>query len=235
MDAELLVMITLMKNPEFADRFKHALTRYDGHKTDKALGKLFGVSSTMICSYRNGQKLPSAPTAISISDQLNVNVDWLILGRGAPDTCDADTGTYMVREPRRTYGNEVKLTQVKSLPLVTLSQVGTLEDSTEIWETACSDNVAFAVKVSGDSMRNPNGTPTLPSGFIALVDPYSEYQNESIVLAVLPDTNGEGTIKQLVRDGGKTFLRPLNPQYQMFEAPEGTEIIGVIPHAESKL
>jgi len=70
-----------MRYLEFAERFKKACIDADMPKPAVALGKILGVSSTMVYNYRNGEKLPSTDTLAKIATLLNVSIDWLINGR----------------------------------------------------------------------------------------------------------------------------------------------------------
>lgn len=71
-----------MRYPDFAKRFKQACIDANLPKSGVELGKLLGVSSTMIYNYRNGEKLPSSDTLGDMARILNVSIDWLINGKG---------------------------------------------------------------------------------------------------------------------------------------------------------
>jgi transcriptional regulator with XRE-family HTH domain len=73
-----------MKHPKFAERFNQAVALSGVESTQKALGKLLGVSEVMIWSYRNGEKLPRMAMAINMADEFGVSVDWLLQGTGEP-------------------------------------------------------------------------------------------------------------------------------------------------------
>lgn len=71
-----------MKYPEFAQRLIQAIKASGLPDTQAELATLFGVSGVMIWSYRNGDKMPRMSTAIRIADALNINVEWLLTGKG---------------------------------------------------------------------------------------------------------------------------------------------------------
>lgn len=73
-----------MKHPKFAERFNQAVTLSGVESTQKALGKLLGVSEVMIWSYRNGEKLPRMAMALNMAEEFGVSIDWLLQGRGEP-------------------------------------------------------------------------------------------------------------------------------------------------------
>ncbi len=73
-----------MKHPKFAERFNQAVALSGVESTQKALGKLLGVSEVMIWSYRNGEKLPRMAMALKMAEEFGVSIDWLLQGRGEP-------------------------------------------------------------------------------------------------------------------------------------------------------
>ena len=68
-----------MKHPEFAKRFNQAVSLSGVESTQKALGKLIGVSEVMIWSYRNGEKLPRMAMALNMAEIFGVSIDWLLM------------------------------------------------------------------------------------------------------------------------------------------------------------
>lgn len=76
---------------------------------------------------------------------------------------------------------------------------------------------AFALRVVGDSMTNPLPTGrTFPEGTIIIVDPGRAAGPGDFVIAKDVQTQ-QATFKQLTTDGGRWFLRPLNPAYPTIE------------------
>jgi SOS-response transcriptional repressor LexA len=82
----------------------------------------------------------------------------------------------------------------------------------------------FALRVHGDSMISESHD-SFPEGSVLIVEPDMEAISGDYVIA--KNLEGETTFKQLVKDGGEYFLKPLNPRYPI--RPLGTaEIIGVV-------
>ncbi|MDI1272488.1 S24 family peptidase [Polaromonas sp.] len=82
----------------------------------------------------------------------------------------------------------------------------------------------FALRVQGDSMVGTN-LDSFPEGSLLIVEPEMQAIPGDYVIAL----NGENetTFKQLIRDGGELFLKPLNVRYPI--RPLGNaEIIGVV-------
>jgi len=91
--------------------------------------------------------------------------------------------------------------------------------------TANVSSQSFALRVKGDSMTNPHGTPSIPEGSMVVVDPNAHCDNGNIVVARLNDSM-EATIKKLVIDGGQRYLKPLNPAYPTIAINGNCHIIG---------
>jgi SOS-response transcriptional repressor LexA len=89
---------------------------------------------------------------------------------------------------------------------------------------------AFALRVMGDSMTNPHGAPSFPEGTIIIVDPERSAQPGKFVV-VRQNLDSECTFKQLVRDGGVHYLKPLNPRYPVLEMLPDAVVSGVVIQA----
>ena len=82
----------------------------------------------------------------------------------------------------------------------------------------------FALRVHGDSMIS-DSHDSFPDGSIVIVEPDFEALPGDYVIA--KNANGETTFKQLVKDAGEFYLKPLNTRYPI--KPLGdAEIIGVV-------
>jgi SOS-response transcriptional repressor LexA len=82
----------------------------------------------------------------------------------------------------------------------------------------------YALRVHGDSMASELGD-SFPEGSIIVVEPDLEVLPGDYVIAL--NEHAQTTFKQLVRDGGEFYLRPLNPRYPI--KPLGAaRVIGVV-------
>jgi SOS-response transcriptional repressor LexA len=84
----------------------------------------------------------------------------------------------------------------------------------------------FALRVSGDSME-----PDFTEGSILIVEPEMEAQPGDFVIAKNGDD--ETTFKQLIRDAGDWYLKPLNPRYPLKALGKST-IVGVVRAVERR-
>lgn len=76
-------------------------------------------------------------------------------------------------------------------------------------ESACSELEPYALRVLGDSME-----PEFPEGCIIIVDPGHVPHDGSYVVV---EFAGDVFFRQLVFDGERRFLKPLNAKYGGFE------------------
>lgn len=83
----------------------------------------------------------------------------------------------------------------------------------------------FALEVSGESMM-----PRFPPGMRLIVEPEMDYQSGDFVIA---KNGGDATFKQIVKDGGVWYLKPLNPQFPTLPLADA-HVIGVVREAVIK-
>ena len=81
--AYCLSMAKSGKDNEFASRFKRMVDEKGwGNLGRLELGKKLGVSTSCAHFYLNGERLPSIDSARNIADIFNVQVEWLLTGKG---------------------------------------------------------------------------------------------------------------------------------------------------------
>lgn len=206
-----------MKHPDFAMRFKQAVKHAGVEDTQEALSRLLGVSTVMIWSYRNGDKLPRMNTATRIANILGVSVEWLLTGTGkGPDGIGGheSIGDRDVVASPRIHGH---------VPLISWGQASVFCEAADLsepgdaeaWLPCPADHSgrAYALRVTGDSMTSPCPNPaqkSYPEGTIIFVDPDKPLTNGCRVIAKL---NSQVTFKIYAEDMGRIFLRPINFSY----------------------
>jgi SOS-response transcriptional repressor LexA len=134
--------------------------------------------------------------------------------------------------PARDLQREVPL-----ISWVQAGQWGELEDTfqpgdAEKWIATYAkvSKHAFALRIVGDSMTNPTGAPSFPEGTVIIVDPERAAAPGKFVV-VRQNVDTECTFKQLVRDAGRHFLKPLNPRYPLLEMLPDAVVAGVLVQA----
>ena len=184
--------------------------------TEEAFGKLVGVSRGAVQQWEKGDTAPKRARQVAVANALGISVAQLM--------ADGDT----VEDGPRIYGK---------VPLLSDVQAGDFHEFVDNFHPgdggqeliATSVPIrqhTFALRVKGDSME-----PEFHEGMILIVEPEMDAQPGDFVVA--RNGNGETTFKQLVKDGGDYFLRPLNTRYPI--RPVGdTRIIGVVRAVERR-
>lgn len=103
-------------------------------------------------------------------------------------------------------------------------QPGAAEDWEEV--TVPVSKHAFALRVRGDSMVQPDGVG-FPEGTIIIVDPELQAKHGDYVV-VRFEHSDEATFKRLVVDGPLKLLKPLNPTYPTMPITEDARLAGVV-------
>ena len=126
---------------------------------------------------------------------------------------------------------------VQTVPLISWVQAGKWEEAVDIYQPGEADDWvpinqntgpnAFALTVIGDSMISPYGSHSYPPGTIIVVDP-AVFADPGRRVVARHVESGEVTFKELARDGGMTYLKPLNPQYPLMHVDEDWEVLGVV-------
>lgn len=118
-----------------------------------------------------------------------------------------------------------------------LSDWERLADCAEGTPTLLSDHLAdgpsYWLPVEGDAMNSPMGL-SVPAGMLVLVDSGRVAEVDALVIARLPG-NPTAVFRQLVEEGGQRYLLPLNPTWPKMPLEEGTEVLGVVVQAFSRL
>lgn len=187
------------------------LARKHAKLTQTQLARLADIKSqsTIAELEKTGLGSTFAPALARVT---GVSVDWLATGKG-----------HML-----PVENTRPISAKKKVPLISWVQAGNwceVEDvfaagEADEWESAYQstpgDN-AFALLVSGDSMTSPYpGELSFPPGTIIIVDPARASGPGDYVVAKDVSTQ-QATFKRLTFDGGRWFLKPLNPTYPTLE------------------
>jgi SOS-response transcriptional repressor LexA len=170
-------------------------------------------------------KSPRDPTIQPIADYFGVTVSDLRYG-------EIDTTVSDNLHP----GPELK----GRVPLISWVQAGNWSSVVDNFHPGQADEWiettvpvrqhTYALRVNGDSMTNPSGSPSFPHGIIIIVEPEVEAIPGAFVV-VRQNNDEECTFKQLVKDAGVFFLKPLNPAYPLMRLAEDAVICGVVREA----
>jgi SOS-response transcriptional repressor LexA len=215
-----------MKLKTFGERLREA--REAAGLTQDQVGNLFRDPKTgkpltrnSVANWELDVNMPEANKLPVLSLALKVSVDFLFTGK--------------------TSGNTEAGPVVHRVPIISWVQAGNWASVVDNFQPGEADAWAettspphrhtYALRVRGDSMTNPNGEPSFPDGQIIIVEPDAIDSADRMIGALLivrRQEDDEATFKKLVKDGGKLYLRPLNPQYPMMELREGDVVCGVV-------
>jgi SOS-response transcriptional repressor LexA len=195
-----------------------------------------GVSQSLITKIESGNAQESRK-ASKLASVLGVDTNWLVTGK-QPDYIEGEVIRQENTNSDKTGNNNLAIYtgKQKMIPLISWVQAGAWCEAIDNYSVGdaedwlpcpnnCSDNT-YALKVRGDSMTAPHGLSFIEGCFI-YVDPLMPITSGCKVIAKLEISN-EVTFKEYREDGGKRYLKPLNPQYLMQEITADTHICGVI-------
>ncbi|KIU47515.1 peptidase S24 [Pseudomonas putida] len=174
---------------------------------------------------------PRQANVEKIAKALGVTSNWLWHGTNTPPeiTVIPNAGSNVEPGPR-IRGLVPLISWVQAGAWCEIQDVKDLQDA-EVW-LPCAvshSHATYALRVRGLSMFNPHERRSFREGDIIFVDPAKECENGSLIIAKLADSQ-EATFKQLVIEGSRQFLKPLNPLWPdpIIELPEDATICGVV-------
>tara|TARA_R100001377_G_scaffold78264_1_gene55901 strand:+ start:88 stop:723 length:636 start_codon:yes stop_codon:yes gene_type:complete len=193
--------------------------RIEKNLTQRALGDKVGVSATSITYWENAEVEPKNKHLSSLARALDCAPDYILHGA--------------------TFGGEVSIAPIHSrIPLIRWNEVYSfyqgefmkLNEEVVDWlycPVQCGENT-FATTVNGDSMTSPYpNNKSYPAGIIIFIDPDADIVTGCRVMAKIEEST-EATFKEYIVEGGKKFLKPINPQYPIAEFSTGDKVIGVV-------
>ena len=184
-----------------ADRLKFARERRK--MTQETLRSAAGLRHQSIIGNLESGTRKSSTYLPAIANVLGVNALWLAEGKGAMEATDHNV----------EQGPDIH----EQVPLISWIQAGEwceIVDNfhpgdAEQWlpSPKKSSSKTYALRVRGISME-----PKFQAGDIIFVDPEASYDHGKYVVVRL-EAEKEATFKQLVIEGEKKYLRPLNPDW----------------------
>ncbi|KIF80789.1 LexA family protein [Noviherbaspirillum autotrophicum] len=190
------------------------------------LAKRVGVSSWQTVQQweKEGGTAPKRSRLDAVAQALNVTVDWLLSG---PDIVVRSGNTIMVAEIKTTgrkpdFNVQDIESNQKPIPLISWVQAGDWCEAQDQYNVGDAEEWiacpvkhgprTYALRVRGESMRNPGSKPSFDDGDVIFVDPDRAAEHKSLVITKLEETN-EATFKRLLIDGKSWYLEALNPSW----------------------
>lgn len=208
---------------QIADRLRAAMKKSHTLKTQAALQHKSGVGQATIGRILRCEGDTRIETLYDLAKALDVSVSFFT-GELANVSLAANQETF------------------RKAPIISSVQAGAwreaadieLSDDSDHWMSVppnTGDN-AFWLRVDGDSMTASAGQ-SVPEGSLILVDPCVPAENGRLVVAKIFGTE-EATFKKLIIDGGRKYLKPLNPAYPLIEMTPECYIVGAVVEAKQR-
>lgn len=190
--------------------------------TQEVLASKMGITRAAITHYLAGRRVPPLAQFQKLAFILKTEPAWLQFGvtskKSKPDLKVKDSASIV--------------------PILTLEQAGksayvnsqVKEDAEKVpcFCTQPDDGRLYAVRVKGDSMIASSGyEKSFYENDILVVDPDKKLVHGCYVIASLARSK-EAIFKQYVKDGDKTYLKPLNKQYPLIEVSSNLIVHGVV-------
>ena len=195
------------------------------------LAELCGVKSWQtVQQWENGKTAPSRKRLELVAHALGVSSNWLVTGNGPATLTDVQSAGFVNFKSVALVGFKV--------PLISWVRAGTWTDIEDLYQPGEADEwvnpissspgkASFALTIEGDSMTGGSNGVGFPQGSTIIVDPERSPQAGDYVVAKDVVTQ-QATFKKLTTDGGRWFLKPLNPAYPTIEIDDpAMRVIGV--------
>lgn len=203
------------------DRIRNRRKELKQRQEDVALA--LGINRVAISQWERDETQPNGTNLFRLARVLSCPPEWILNGIGEPNDMKLDNAE--MGPPLQ--GMVPLINSVQAGAWTTIKEMNIPFEQIEFVRSVSAVSPhAFALRVVGDSMFNPSHPKSLSDGDIVTVDPNVQTINGSIVVALL-ENEEQATIKMLVIEGTKRFLRPLNPQFPIINIEENTRIIGV--------
>ncbi|EMK3400842.1 TPA: hypothetical protein NKZ51_004554 [Vibrio parahaemolyticus] len=196
--------------------------RLDAGLTMKAVEAATGILASNQSKIELGENTaPGFATIARLADYYSLSLD------GINDAMKTSSSNSVVAARAR---------KCVQLPVISWVQAGSWRESIAVLDEdgpviaspfRCT-NDAYVLEVNGDSMTAHHGAmESFPEGSLIVVEPNIEPRNKSYVVARIRGSD-DVTFKQLIFDGNKKFLKPINPQYPIMPIEQPIDICGVV-------
>lgn len=201
------------------------------------LGRLLGVSPQSVQAWESDKNVPRPRRLADIAAALNLDLGDLL----RTTTRTGDDFVQALGEVVGAHSNLRKVAQphrdAKEYPLISWVAAGCWEESCDNFAPGDADEWLTSNANAGDfgywlEVNGPSMQPTFTHGMRILVKPENfDLISGKYYIAKLLDT-GETTFKQYLRDGGQSFLQPLNPAFPVIPVTDNVAIIGYVIDAK---
>lgn len=203
-----------LQNAPMSEAYKYLRSaRKSANLTQEFIAKACGVSRNAVTQWESLNADTRTEPSID-----NLKIISRLTGMAIANLVGMEANEQEIREPGNRY--QLASSRLMQIPLITWRQANTLGKPTDLHQLGRikervsklggGDNV-YALKVKDSSMTSPSGvTPSFPKGYIIHVDSEQTANSQDCVLAKLKG-HDQLVFKQLMEDGGKTYLHSLDP------------------------
>jgi len=207
------------------DRVKQRLKELS--MTQDMLAKKMEVTLSAIAHYLGGRRTPPTRQFQKLAAILQVDPIWLQYG--IDPSKEPEKAKFGIKEID-------PMNPVNPIPILTWKQIAELPNLEDIDKLKQVEYVPhlytdelghYGLRIQGDAMTAPSGYMiSFREGDIIQVDQAANPRHNDYVVIVLPGAK-EAILRQYTVEGGKKYLKPLNPQYPLIEADENIRFCGV--------
>lgn len=222
----------------FQKRLKQLIDKYNLDAT--TISKSLGVSLNLVYFWISGERIPSHEKMIALAKYLNTSPGWLLFGEAHTMALSRENGR----------GKPIVKGKAIYLPIVLPHEIKHFNKLKDDFMMADKKNIkseigktvveitdpqyynSIPVRIVGDAMVSPNTALfSLFPNMIVFLESSVQPKSGDYVAA---DAKGfkETIIRQYINEGGKHYLRPLNPNYDHVEIDNIKAIRGVITKVE---
>lgn len=188
--------------------------------SQQQLGDRIGVDKGNVSRYEAGTQWPEYEKLNGIAAGFGMSVAELLT---------------LAEQGNVDQGPDIKGT----VPLISWVQAGQWQDVIDELQPGEGERIpttykarrhTYALRVRNDSMVSTEGRHSFPEGCIIIVEPEEQASPGSFV--IVRQNGTEATFKQLMQDGGRWYLKPLNPRYPIMDLRPDAVICGVVKKME---
>lgn len=225
-------MKTKPVRPEYRALGQRIRARMEARALDQsAVARALGIEPQSVQQWIAGQTAPRGYRIKALARLLEIE-PWELLG--GPDEQRFNVTRLAARPALGPLdpSKPAPRAQVPLVPRIAWVRAGPFEDienahdpaSAEDWDLPSEpmSRAAYSLRVEGDSME-----PEFPNGCIIFVEPRTQATHGDYVVVKL-DESHQATFKQLVIDGPRRYLKPVNPRYPIIPLERGASVCGVV-------
>ena len=195
-----------------------------------AVARLLNISEQVLTNWKT-RGIPAEKITI-IAKTLGCRPYWLEDGEG-----EMLENKNHLNQEHANYEMALVGKKTGTVPIISWVKAGSftecIDDAGEYEQVVVDCEIrehTYALRVIGDSMISDNAI-SFPEGIVIIIEPSMQAVNNDFVIAKNGDN--EATFKQLIKDGGDWYLKPLNNRYPI-KLLGHADIIGVVRQAIMK-